>query len=146
MKSATEVLLVDDNPADTDLVSEVLRKNKCAHRIHAVTDGIEAIAFLRRQGKYAEGPVPDFVLLDLKLPGKDGLAVLTEAKADPILRVIPIVIFSTSQAKKDIVCSYQLGANSYVTKPGNLPDFVSAVTSIGEFWLCCALLTSKDEG
>jgi two-component system response regulator len=145
MKSTTEVLLVDDNPADSDLVSEILGRNKCLSNIHAVTDGIEAIAFLRQQGKYASDPAPDLVLLDLNLPGKDGHAVLTEIKSDPNLRATPIVIFSTSQAKEDIVCSYQLGANSYVTKPGNLPDFISAVTSIGEFWFCCALLSPKEE-
>lgn len=145
MKSTTEVLLVDDNPADSDLVSEVLRRNKCPSNIHAVSDGIKAIEFLRRQGIYAKDRAPDLVLLDLNLPGKDGHAVLAEVKSDPALRSIPIVIFSTSQAKKDIVCSYQLGANSYVTKPGNLPDFISTVTSIGEYWFCCALLAPKEE-
>jgi two-component system response regulator len=145
MKSTTEVLLVDDNPADIDLVSEILRRNRSPSNIRAVTDGIEAIAFLRRQGKHAKDPAPDLVLLDLNLPGKDGHAVLTEVKSDPNLRAIPIVIFSTSRAKKDVVYSYQLGANSYVTKPGNLPDFISAVTSIGEFWFCCALLAPKEE-
>ncbi|HZR58944.1 MAG TPA: response regulator [Terriglobales bacterium] len=145
MKSSTEVLLVDDNPADSDLVSEILRRNKSLGNIHSVTNGLEAIEFLRQQGKYARDPSPDLVLLDLNLPGKDGHAVLSEIKSDPKLRAIPIVIFSTSQAKKDIVCSYQLGANSYVTKPGNLPDFISAVTSIGEFWFCCALLAPKEE-
>jgi two-component system response regulator len=145
MKFTTEVLLVDDNPADSDLVSEILRRNKCPSNIHSVSDGIEAIAYLRKQGKYATDLAPDLVLLDLNLPGKDGHAVLTEVKSDPKLRAIPIVIFSTSQAKKDIVCSYQLGANSYVTKPGNLPDFISVVTTIGEFWFCCALLAPKEE-
>ncbi len=94
----TEVLLVDDNPADTDLTSEVLSRNGCPSHIHSVINGVEAIAFLRREGKYADAHLPDFVILDLNLPGKDGRAVLAEVKGDPILRKIPIAIFSTSEA------------------------------------------------
>ena len=142
---ATEILLVDDNPADTDLTSEVLARNGCPGHIHAVTDGVEAIAFLRREGKYANALLPDFVILDLNLPKKDGRTVLAEVKADPILRKIPIAIFSTSQEQKDIVRSYELGANCYVSKPGNLRDFISAVTSIGEFWFGFARLPHEEE-
>jgi two-component system response regulator len=91
----TEVLLVDDNPADTDLTSEILARNGCPSHIHAVINGVEAIAFLRREGKYASVPCPDFVILDLNLPRKDGRAVLAEVKADPVLRKIPIAVFST---------------------------------------------------
>jgi chemotaxis family two-component system response regulator Rcp1 len=141
----TEVLLVDDNPADTDLTSEVLARNGCPSHIHAVVDGVEAIAFLRRQGKYAHAILPDFVILDLSLPGKDGRAVLSEVKADPVLRKIPIAIFSTSEARQDILRSYELGANCYVSKPGNLGDFISAVTSIGEFWFGLARLPREEE-
>lgn len=141
----TEVLLVDDNPADTDLTSEVLARTGCPNHIHSVTDGAEAIAFLRRQGKYAHAIVPDIVILDLSLPGKDGRAVLAEVKADPVLRKIPIAIFSTSEARQDIVRSYELGANCYVSKPGNLRDFISAVTSIGEFWFGLARLPREEE-
>jgi CheY-like chemotaxis protein len=141
----TEVLLVDDNPADTDLTSEVLARNGCPSHIHAVTDGVQAIAFLRRQGKYTHAVVPDFVLLDLNLPGKDGRAVLVEIKADPVLRKIPIAIFSTSEARSDIMRSYELGANCYVSKPGNLRDFISAVTSIGEFWFGVVRLPREEE-
>ena len=130
----TEVLLVDDNPADTDLTTEVLTRNGCPSQIHAVVNGTEAIAFLRREGKYAGMLRPDFVILDLSLPGRDGRAVLAEIKGDPLLRKIPITIFSTSEARQDIIRSYELGANCYVSKPGNLRDFISAVTSIGEFW------------
>jgi chemotaxis family two-component system response regulator Rcp1 len=141
----TEVLLVDDNPADTDLTSEVLARNGCPSHIQSVIDGVEAIAFLRRQGKYANVPRPDFVILDLSLPGKDGRAVLAEVKADPSLRQIPIAIFSTSEARQDILRSYELGANCYVSKPGNLRDFISAVTSIGEFWFGFVHLPHEEE-
>ncbi|HWY57036.1 MAG TPA: response regulator [Terriglobales bacterium] len=141
----TEVLLVDDNPADTDLTTEVLARNGCPSHICAVTNGAEAIAFLRRQGKYVHAGVPDFVILDLSLPGKDGRAVLAEVKADPVLRKIPIAIFSTSEARQDIMRSYELGANCYVSKPGNLRDFISAVTSIGEFWFGLARLPREEE-
>lgn len=103
------------------------------------------MAFLRRQGKYATEVIPDFVILDLSLPGKDGRAVLAEVRADPVLRKIPIVIFSTSQAPQDIMCSYDLGANCYVSKPGNLRDFIAAVTSIGEFWFGLAHLPSEEQ-
>ena len=140
----TEILLVDDNPADSDLTSEVLARSGWPSGIHVVTDGLEAIAFLRRQGKYSNAILPDFVILDLNLPKKDGRAVLAEIKADPVLRKIPITIFSTSKATQDIVCSYELGANCYVNKPGNLQDFISAVTSIGEFWFGLAHLPRED--
>jgi CheY-like chemotaxis protein len=142
---ATEILLVDDNPADTDLTSEVLSRNGCPSHIHAVINGAEAIALLRREGKYANAILPDFMILDLNLPKKDGRAVLAEVKADPGLRKIPIAIFSTSEARQDIVRSYELGANCYVRKPGNLRDFVSAVTSIGEFWFGLARLPRDEE-
>jgi two-component system, chemotaxis family, response regulator Rcp1 len=141
----TEVLLVDDNPADTDLTSEVLARSGCPSHIRSVTSGVEAIAVLRREGKYANGLLPDFVILDLSLPGKDGRAVLAEVKADLVLRKIPIAIFSTSEARQDIVRSYELGANCYVSKPGNLQDFISAVTSIGEFWFGLARLPREEE-
>jgi two-component system response regulator len=141
----TEVLLVDDNPADTDLTSEVLSRSGCPSHIHVVFNGLEAIAFLRREGKYANALLPDFVILDLSLPGKDGRAVLAEVKGDQLLRKIPIAIFSTSEAPQDIVRSYELGANGYVCKPGNLQDFISAVTSIGEFWFGVARLPREEE-
>ncbi|HEV8046670.1 MAG TPA: response regulator [Terriglobales bacterium] len=141
----TEVLLVDDNPADADLTSEVLASHGRPCRVHAVSSGVEAVEFLRRQGKYANEIIPDFVILDLSLPGKDGRAVLAEVKADPKLCKIPIAVFSTSEAPQDIGCSYQIGANCYVSKPGNLRDFISAVTSIGEFWFGTAHLPREEE-
>ena len=140
-----EVLLVDDNPADADLTREVLARNDSPSHIHAVTDGVEAMAFLRREGKYANALLPDFVILDLSLPKKDGRAVLAEVKADPALQKIPIAIFSTSIERQDVVRCYELGANCYVSKPGNLTDFISAVTSIGEFWFGLARLPREEE-
>jgi len=141
----TEVLLVDDNPADTDLTSEVLASIGRPSHIHSVINGAEAMGFLRREGRYAKVLRPDFVILDLNLPGKDGRAVLSEVKSDPLLRQIPIAIFSTSEAPQDILHSYELGANCYVCKPGNLPDFISAMTSIGEFWFGLARLPRDEE-
>jgi chemotaxis family two-component system response regulator Rcp1 len=139
-----EILLVDDNPADTDLTSEVLTRAGSPSHIHAVTDGVEAMAFLRREGKYANAILPDLVILDLNLPKKDGRTVLDEVKADPVLRKIPIAIFSTSDAQRDIVRSYELGANCYVSKPGNLQGFISAVTLMKEFWFGLARLPREE--
>jgi CheY-like chemotaxis protein len=142
-KNKPEVLLVDDNPADSDLTSEALSRCSCAHEVRAVQDGIQAIEFLRRRGKYASVRPPDLVILDLNLPGKDGRAVLAEVKTDPVLKCTPIVIFSTSQAKSDIKSTLELGANSYVSKPGNLQDFMSTVTSICEYWFKYAVLPTR---
>ena len=141
-----EILLVDDNPADTDLIAEVWARNGRPSNNHAITDGVEAIAFLRREQKYAHALVPDFVILDLNLPKKDGRAVLAEVKTDTFLRKIPIAIFSTSEAQQDIVRSYELGANCYVSKPGNLQGFISAVTLIGDFWFGLARLPREEKG
>src|ERR1700683_469306 len=140
-----ETLLVDDNPADTDLIAEVWSRNGRSSNIHAITDGVEAIAFLRREQKYAHALVPDFVILDLNLPKKDGRAVLAEVKTDTFLRKIPIAIFSTSEAQQDITRSYELGANCYVSKPGNLQGFISAVTLLGDFWFGLACLPREEK-
>jgi CheY-like chemotaxis protein len=135
---------VDDNPADVDLARDVLSRNPCPSNVHSVGDGMEALAFLRRQGKYANAVTPDVMLLDLNLPAKDGRAVLAETKSDPALRRIPIVIFSTSKAPEDICRSYELGANCYVTKPGNLQGFVSTVDALANFWFCSAMLPKRE--
>jgi two-component system, chemotaxis family, response regulator Rcp1 len=145
MRAKAEVLLVDDNPADSDLTAEILGRSGCPNHIQAVISGTEAMAFLRREGKFANAIPPDLVILDLNLPGKDGRAVLAEVKADARLRKTPIVIFSTSEANHDILASYELGANSYVSKPGSLQDFIAAVTSIGEFWFGFARLPREEE-
>jgi CheY-like chemotaxis protein len=140
-----EILMVDDNPADIDLTSEVLAQSEQRFHVTAVKDGAEAISFLRRQGKYAKAPVPDLVVLDLNLPRKDGCEVLSNIKADPALAKIPVVIFTTSQANSDITRSYKLGANCYLRKPGNLPEFVAAVQSMAKFWLGFASLPQKEK-
>lgn len=145
MKKLPRVLLVDDNPADIDLTRDVLAHCNCPNLVCSVADGEEAMAFLRREGKYAGKPLPDLVLLDLNLPRKDGRAVLAEVKCHPTLRSTPVVIFSTSQASQDIARSYELGANSYVSKPGNLHDYVAAIDSIGEFWFGCARLPHEEK-
>jgi two-component system, chemotaxis family, response regulator Rcp1 len=140
-----EILMVDDNPADIDLTSEVLAQSKQHFHVNAVTDGAEAILFLRRQGKYAQAPVTDLVVLDLNLPRKDGCEVLSHIKSDPALAKIPVVIFTTSQADADVTRSYKLGANCYLRKPGNLPEFVAVVQSMAEFWLGFASLPQKEK-
>jgi len=145
MKSRPEVLLVDDNPADIDLTRDALGKSKAHFHENAVEDGEEAMSFLRRQGRYAGVPSPDLILLDLNLPRKDGRAVLAEVKSDPDLARIPVVIFTTSQATSDINRSYVLGANCYLRKPGNLPEYLAAVQSMADFWLSLASLPAKEK-
>ena len=144
MKTAPEVLLVDDNPADIDLMSEALAQSKRHFHVNAVSDGAEAMSFLRRQGRHAEGPSPDLVVLDLNLPRKDGREVLSDLKTDPALAKIPVVVFTTSQSNSDITRCYELGANCYLRKPGNLPDFVAVVQSMADFWLGFASLPQKE--
>ena len=130
-----EILLVEDNPGDARLTREALRDAKVRNNLHVVLDGVEALAFLRRQGKHAAVPKPDLILLDLNLPKKDGREVLEEIKQDDQLRHIPIVILTTSQAEKDIIESYRLRANAFVTKPVDLEQFLKVVQSIEHFWL-----------
>jgi CheY-like chemotaxis protein len=145
MNNNPEILMVDDNPADIDLTSEVLAQSKGHFHVSAVNDGAEAICFLRRRGKFAKAPVPNLVVLDLNLPGKHGCEVLSSIKADPALAKIPVVIFTTSQASSDITRSYELGASCYLRKPGNLPEFVAVVQSMAEFWLCHASLPQGEK-
>jgi two-component system, chemotaxis family, response regulator Rcp1 len=130
-----EILLVEDNPGDVRLTTEALRDGKLRNTIHVVPDGVEALAYLRREGRYADASRPDMVLLDLNLPKKSGLEVLKEIKEDAGLRRIPVVILSTSQAEQDILKSYDLHANAYVTKPVDLEQFLSVVKVIEGFWL-----------
>jgi len=130
-----EILLVEDNPGDARLTREALRDARVRNNLHVVLDGVEALAFLRRQGKHVEVPKPDLILLDLNLPKKDGREVLEEIKQDERLRHIPVVILTTSQAEKDIIETYRLRANAYVTKPVDLEQFLKVVQSIEHFWL-----------
>ena len=129
-----EILLVDDDPADVELTTGALKDGKLLNRVSVVNDGFEALAYLRKQGKYAEATHPDVVLLDLNMPRKDGRAVLEEMKADPALRDIPVVVLTTSSSEEDILSSYQLHANAYVTKPADFAAFVEVVQQIDEFF------------
>ena len=130
-----QILLVEDNPGDVRLTAETLRAGKVANDLHVAKDGEAAMAFLRHEAPHADAPRPDLVILDLNLPRKDGIEVLTEIKDDESLHVIPIVILTTSAAERDVLQSYELKANAYVTKPIGVHDFIAAVTSIEDFWL-----------
>ncbi|HTP27330.1 MAG TPA: response regulator [Anaeromyxobacteraceae bacterium] len=132
---AIDILLVEDNPGDADLAREALEGAKVRNNLHVVGDGELAMAFLRRQGNYADFPRPGLVLLDLNLPRMDGRQVLAEIKADEDLRRIPVVILTTSKDEEDVLRSYNLHANCYITKPINLTQFLNVVKSIEEFWL-----------
>jgi len=125
-----EILLVEDNPGDERLTREALKEGKVYSNLHWVKDGVEAMEFLRRQGKHRSVPRPDIILLDLNLPKKDGREVLSEMKGDASLRTIPVVILTTSQAEEDVVRSYDLHANCYVTKPVDLEKFITVIQSI----------------
>jgi two-component system, chemotaxis family, response regulator Rcp1 len=134
MTDPIEILLVEDNPGDVELTREALHDGKIHMNLSVVNDGVEALAFLRREGTYAGSPRPDLILLDLNLPKKDGRAVLAEIKEDRVLRNIPVVILTSSQAEQDIVRAYDLHANCYVTKPVDLDQFITIVRSIEQFW------------
>ena len=145
MNSLRQILLVDDNPADVVLMREALGGGKYKSCISNVADGRQAMSFLHRVGPYANAPRPDLVILDLNLPRKDGRAVLAEVKADTRLRCIPVVIFSTSRSMVEIIRSYELGANCYVSKPGNLEEFFCSVKAIEEFWFGSASLPREEK-
>lgn len=135
-----DILLVEDNAADIRLTQEVLAESKVHNRLIIANDGEEALACLRRQGKFKAMARPDLVLLDLNLPIKDGREVLAEIKADPNLKRIPVVILTTSKAEEDILKSYNLHANCYITKPVDLEQFVTVVRYIEDFWLAIVKL------
>lgn len=135
---------MDDNPADIDLLREAIAKSPRPLCVHAVNDGEEAIRYLRRRGDYREAREPDLVVLDLNLPRKDGREVLAEVKKDATLARIPVVIFTTSEARSDVNFSYEHGANCYLQKPGNFPDYLTVVQSMTGFWLRLALLLNKE--
>ncbi|MBI1878172.1 MAG: response regulator [Chloroflexi bacterium] len=143
MVKPIEILLVEDNPGDADLAQETLEESKVLNNLHVVSDGVEALAFLRQEGAYAEMPRPDLILLDLNLPKKSGHEVLAEIKQDPGLSRIPVVILTTSQTERDVLKAYNLHANAYVTKPVDLGQFIEVVKSIEEFWLTIVILPSE---
>lgn len=129
-----EILLVEDSPDDADLTIDALRDGRVRNRISHVEDGVEAMAFLRREGRHADAPRPDLILLDLNLPRKNGREVLTEVKSDPELRRIPVVVMTSSDDERDIMEAYNRHVNCYVTKPIDFDQFVGVVKSIENFW------------
>jgi len=138
-----EVLLVEDSPGDIRLTKEAFRAANASVHLHVATDGVEAMAFLRREGVHADAPRPDFILLDLNLPRMDGREVLAHIKSDSDLKTIPTVILTTSDAEADILKSYELQANCYLSKPVQLDEFESLVRSISDFWLKMAKLPQR---
>ncbi|MGH7768460.1 MAG: response regulator [Candidatus Binatia bacterium] len=135
MNGSARILLVEDNPGDVRLTREALKEGKILNDLSVVGDGVEALAFLRREGAYAEAERPDLILLDLNLPKKDGREVLEEIKGDGDLKKIPVVVLTTSAAERDILNAYDLHANCYITKPVDLGQFIKVVQLIEDFWL-----------
>jgi two-component system, chemotaxis family, response regulator Rcp1 len=140
-----DILLVEDSPADVRLTREALKEAKVLNALHVVQDGMAALAFLRKQGQYAGSPHPDLILLDLNLPKKDGREVLAEIKQDEDLKRIPVVVLTTSRAEEDVMRSYNLHANAYVTKPVDLKQFLEVIRTIEEFWLAVVTLPAGEK-
>lgn len=140
-----EILLVEDNPGDARLAIETLKEGKVANHIEWVKDGVEAMQFLRREGSFASAKRPDLILLDLNLPRKDGSEVLHEIKNDPALLTIPVIVLTVSKAEEDILRSYNLHANCFITKPIDLDQFIEVVRTIEDFWLTIVRLPPKLE-
>lgn len=138
-----EILLVEDNPADVRLTIEALKDAKVYNNLYTVNNGVDAMAYLRREGQYADAVRPDLILLDLNLPKKGGLEVLAEVKTDDVLRSIPVVVITTSQAEQDILKSYDHHANCYICKPVDLDQFIKVVQSIQDFWLTIVRLPNS---
>ena len=138
-----EILLIEDNAGDARLAKEALRDAKVANNLNWVPDGVEAMAYLRREGQYGKAPRPDLILLDLNLPRKDGREVLSAIKADDKLKRIPVVILTTSQAEEDILKAYHLNANCYISKPVDLDQFIKVVRTIEDFWLTIVKLPAE---
>ena len=141
-----QILLVEDNDGDVFLTMEALKDAKIANSVHVVHDGVEALEFLRRQGKYATAPRPDLILLDLNLPRKDGRELLAEIKPDPELGAIPVVVLTSSSAETDVAKSYDLQANCYIVKPVDFHGLMEVVRSIEEFWLTVVSLPPNGDG
>jgi chemotaxis family two-component system response regulator Rcp1 len=139
-----DILVVEDNPGDARLIQELFKSNKNIYHLHLVEDGVEAMNFLNKEGKFSNSPRPDLILLDLNLPKKDGREVLVEIKSDSVLKLIPVCIMSTSQAEEDIIKAYSLHANCFVTKPLELNHFNNTIKSIVEFWYSLVKLPRKE--
>jgi CheY-like chemotaxis protein len=140
---AIEVLLVEDDPGDVLMTREAFEQHKVRNTLHVVSDGVEALSFLRQEGEYADVPRPDLVLLDLNLPRKDGREVLAEIKADPQLRRTPVVVLTTSEAEEDVLRSYDLHANAYVAKPVDFDRFIDVVRRIDSFFVTVVKLPNR---
>jgi chemotaxis family two-component system response regulator Rcp1 len=138
--AAPEILLIDDNPGDARLIAEVLHMAAPAAKLRVASDGLEGIRFLRRSGEFETAPIPDLILLDLRMPKKTGLEVLAEVKQDPILRSIPVVILTSSEAPQDIRNTYDLHANCFITKPIDLMGFLKTMQSLNDYWFGVAKL------
>ena len=139
-----EILLVEDSPSDAELTVEALRDAKVVNHLSIVEDGVQAMEYVRRQGQFSRAPRPDLILLDLNLPRKDGREVLSELKADPELKMIPVVVLTTSNADQDVVQAYTLCANCYITKPVDFKQFLVVVRSIEDFWLTVVTLPHEE--
>jgi len=143
---AADILLVEDNPGDVRLTEEAFREGQIKNTLHVVNDGVDAMEFLRQRGEYAGAPRPDIVLLDLNLPRKDGDEVLDEIRDDPDLEALPVVVLTSSEAQEDIVQSYELQANAFLTKPVDPEEFIEVVRTFQEFWLSVVRLPPEDSG
>jgi CheY-like chemotaxis protein len=139
-----EILLVEDNPGDVRLIRESLKDGKVCNNLTVVGDGEEALSLLHKEGQYKNFPFPDLILLDLNLPRKDGREILAEIKSDPLLKHIPVVIITSSEAEQDIIKAYNLQANCYITKPVDLTQFIYVVRSIEDFWLTIVKLPKSN--
>jgi CheY-like chemotaxis protein len=138
-----QILLVEDDPGDVLMTREAFEDNKVANQLHVVYDGTSALEFLRKEGEYADVPTPDLILLDLNLPRMDGREVLAEVKNDPLFRQIPVVVLTTSEAEEDVLRSYALHANAYVTKPVDFERFIEVVRKIDEFFVSVVRLPGR---
>jgi two-component system, chemotaxis family, response regulator Rcp1 len=144
-QESIDILIVEDNPGDARLIREALNDNKFYSTLYIVSDGVEALAFLRNHGRYSDAPKPDLIILDLNLPRKDGREVLAEIKSDEEFMHIPVVIMTISQAEEDILKTYKLHANCYISKPIDLNEFIRVIKSIEEFWFSVVKLPPKNE-
>jgi chemotaxis family two-component system response regulator Rcp1 len=139
-----EILLIEDNPVDILMTRRALQEDCGCNNLHVVEDGEEAMDFLHQRGRYADAPLPDLILLDLNLPKKSGREILAEIKQDPALMHIPVVVLTTSQEEKDILLSYKLHANCFITKPMDLEQFIEAIKCVGGFWFTLVKLPPRD--
>ena len=134
-RTPADILLVEDNPGDVRLTQEAFKEGQICNNLHVVTDGIKALDFLYKRGEYADAPKPDIILLDLNLPRKNGDEVLEEIRADPELKYLPVIILTSSSAEEDVIRSYKLQANAFLTKPVDPAEFIEVVRSFQQFWL-----------